>query len=342
MYNAFLERQLLNKKLNPRSRFYTVGPEQEFKTIQDAIDCANLNGGGTIYLEPMNDYYENLVLHPGITIEGCGIADLKFVKIYGQHRLPEMGEIGFNHILFCNETSIFEEPIHMGDPNLLFRSCVFEVSNGYILNIPNMNGSVIFFDCCSTGENNGFINNSNGKCVPTIFNITIDGGKRNNKMYLNSDGLFFNVHFKIKMEFSGENGIITINGGSWLEDTALIRGTSTVKIANSNIETEESSAFFIDKDCLLTLDNCSVDSTSQTVIEGSGIVRLGNVCFPNCSNISPSIQVQSASTIYRTTTIVGIKGEAQPLPVAPQGYFVTSINGKEFLVPYYSMPSQNH
>ena len=94
-----LNTSLLPTKGISRSLFFTVGKNEEFKTIQSAIDHANTQGGGTIYLEPGN-YYENLTLYPGITLEGCGIADLRFVCIYGTHRLPEYGEFGFNHLLF--------------------------------------------------------------------------------------------------------------------------------------------------------------------------------------------------------------------------------------------------
>jgi hypothetical protein len=88
--------EITSPKERNRSLFYTVGKNEEYKTIQSAIDSANLHGGGTVYLEP-GKYYENLTLYPGITLEGCGIADLRFVCIYG----TQMG------ILTCYIEAVF-------------------------------------------------------------------------------------------------------------------------------------------------------------------------------------------------------------------------------------------
>ena len=238
---------LLSQKLLGTFPGLTVGKEGDFATIQSAIDTASINGGGTIYLQS-GTYQENLILAPGITLEGCGIADLKFVVIEGQHILPETGEIGFNHIFFSHPTATFISGRPKGNPNLLFRSCVFEVDNGYTLNIPTLHGTVIFFDCLSAGKDNGFILNSEGACVPTIFNMTIGAGvEGKNEMKINSDGLFFNVHFRVKAVFGGEENLVTINGGSWCENTITVSDSAYVKIANSNLETGENEAFVIDK-----------------------------------------------------------------------------------------------
>ncbi len=323
------------ENLSKRSLFFTVGPEAEFKAIQAAIDEAHKNGGGTVYLEP-GIYYENLTLYPGITIEGCGIADLRFVSVYGKHLLPKHGEAGFNHILFVNESSIFRPSQPDGNPNLLFRSCGFEVKNGYTLDIPELNGSIIFFDCYSSGESNGFINNEKGKCEPTIFNMTIDGGNRKNKMLINSNALLFNLHIKTKMLFSGDGNLATINGGCWIEDTLYVVNHATVKVACSNLETQKDVACFVDSESLLTLDNCSIESSAKEVIQGYGNLRLGNVSFPSHSSVAPSVKVQTAATFYKITEEVGNKGNAEALPKAPEGYITINLNGSEFLIPYYN------
>lgn len=334
---AKASKNILTPEMRKRSLFYTIGQKEEFQTIQSAIDEAHVHGGGTIYLEP-GDYYEDLTFYPGITLEGCGIADLGFVCIHGKHSLPESGELGFNHILFSNETSIFKPTIATGVPNLLFRSCVFTVKNGYVLDIPDLNGTVIFFDCCSTGENNGFINNIKGNCEPTLFNMTIDGGKRENTMFVNSKALLFNLHIKVKIEFSGKNSLATINGGTWLEDTVFVRNRAILKIAGCNLETEGNPSCFVEAGCLLTLDNCSLESSANEVIQGSGSVRIGNVSFPLQSNISSTIDILRAAEFYETTKKVGSKGDADALPLTPAGYLITNVNGTECLIPYYTKP----
>lgn len=335
-FNSNME--VSSAKGRSRSLFFTVGGNEEFKTIQSAIDSANLHGGGTIYLEP-GAYYENLVLYPRITLEGCGIADLRFVCIYGTHQLPASGELGFNHILFINESSIFTPNMTNGNPKLLFRSCCFEVKNGYVLDIPNLNGSVIFFDCCSNGENNGFINNIQGKCEPTLFNMTIDGGEKLNRMFVNSNALLFNVHMKTQVEFSGKNNTATMNGGCWIEDTVYVVNSATLKIAGSNIETRDSPSCFIDADSVLTLDNCSIESSAAEVILGNGVLRIGNTSFSLQSKISTSIHIQQTAGFFSITTKAGEKGSADPLPAAPEGYLMTNVNGYEYMIPYYAKPS---
>ena len=334
---SMAHKDMVSAKAPSRSLFFTVGKNEEFKTIQSALDSANLYGGGTVYLEPGN-YYENLTLHPGITLEGCGIADLRFVCIYGTHRLPEHGELGFNHILFSNGSSVFRPNMPSSHLNLLFRSCFFEVKNGYVLDIPDLKGSVIFFDCCSTGENNGFMNNINGKCEPTLFNTTIDGGQRKNRMFINSNALLFNLHIKTQIEFSGKGNVATINGGCWIEDTMYVMNRATLKISCSTIETQGRPSCFIDKESLLTLDNCSIESSAKEVILGSGSLRLGNASFPSQSKISTTIDIQKAADFFKITKKAGEKGNADSLPAAPTGYLITNINGSEYMIPYYAKP----
>jgi hypothetical protein len=326
------------QKLSSTFQGLTVGKGADFATIQSAIDTAKANGGGTIYLQP-GTYQENLVLAPGITLEGCGIADLKFVVIEGQHILPETGEIGFNHIFFSHPTATFISGCPKGNPNLLFRSCVFEVDNGYTLNIPTLRGTVIFFDCLSAGNDNGFILNSEGACVPTIFNITIGSGvEGKNEMKINSDGLFFNVHFRVKVVFGGEETLVTINGGSWCENTITVSDSAYVKIANTNLETGSKESLLIDKRARVALDSCSIESTALQVVKGEGMLRLGNVSFSFCSKIADSIRVKQSATYFQETKEAGCAGDADPLPAAPAGYVIQNINGAEYLVPYYLKP----
>lgn len=332
----FAEKHQPSEKNHTKSfSTYTVGKNSNFLTIQSAVNAANMQGGGTIYIDP-GVYREDLTLFPGITLEGCGIADLKFIVIEGQHSLPMEGEIGFNHIFFSHPTAIFNTGLAKGKPNILFRSCVFEVDDGYTLDIPHLGGTVIFFDCLSAGRDNGFMYNPYGSCVPTIFNITIGGGGGKKEMQVNSDGLFFNVHFKVKSRFQGGNSVVTINGGCWCENTLIAANGACIRISNSNLETKEQVAVCIEAPSQVTIDNCSIESNAENVIEGNGMVRLGSVVFPMRSKIDERIGFTQSATFYRTTLKTGQAGNGEPLPSAPAGYIITNINGCEYQIPYYS------
>ena len=87
----------------------------------------------------------------------------------------------------------------------------------------------------------------------------------------------------------------------------------TIKISCSTIETKEEPAFFIDQESLLTLDNCSIESSAKEVILGFGTLRLGNVSFPSQSKISSSVQVQKSADFFKVANKVGKKGDADPL-----------------------------
>lgn len=329
--------EMNKKQKRNRSLFFYVGENEEFKTIQSAIDEAWKYGGGTIYLEP-GHFYEDLILCSGITLEGCGIADLKFVSIHGKHLLPYHGEVAFNHIYLSNSSSIFKPTSTNNELSLLFRSCFFEVEDGYLLDIPELRGSVIFFDCCSTGNNNGFINNVDGKLKSTLFNITIDSKFKKNKMILSDNSLIFNAHITVIVEFSGMSNVVTVNGGSWIEDTLYLMNGATVKMSCSTIETGHNPFCFIAENSLLTLDNCLVDSSAEEIIVGSGSLRFGSVSFPSRTAISPLIKVQKSADFFKTSKKVGKKGDAKILPSAPVGYLVININGSEYMVPYYNKP----
>jgi hypothetical protein len=168
--------------------------------------------------------------------------------------------------------------------------------------------------------------------------MTIDGGGRRNKMYINSKALFFNLHIKTEVEFSGQHNLVTINGGTWIEDTIYVKNGAILKVACSNIETGSKPSCFIDKGGWLAIDNCTLESSADEVIGGDGSLRLGNVTFPIRSKIADTLEIQQASNFFKTTQKAMSEGTAEPLPAAPSGYFITNVNGHDCLVPYYSMP----
>ena len=275
MSTVLLKKSL--KKSEDVPRIYEVGPNSDFFNIQEAIDKAK-KCGGTIYISP-GEYKENLKLYPGITLEGRGIADFRAISLIGTHTIIEPGNYSFNHLLFESDGSIFSVRKNDLNPALLFRGCGFDVEDGYVLDVPKSSGSTVFFDCVSSGVNNGFIDNTYGTFNSTLFNMTFSGGKGRNTTKFFGRTLLYNVHAINQINIEGNDTSTDIIGGSWIEGSIKVLGGASLNIECSSLSGGNQCAIYKDFDSYLRVSNCSIESEAEFIIEGEGAIFLSGNAF---------------------------------------------------------------
>lgn len=284
---------------------YVVGPigQAGYQTIQSALTAANAAGGGMVWVQP-GTYTEDLTCYDNVEIIGtCGEADAGNITIDGTHIPPSTGTFAFTNLILKDASAIINTAA-AGTAQISFKGCVFEVTNGYVINAINWNGSFRFDDCGNNSTNDGIINNSVG--TSTIFtNNSLLGAGSGQTCNLNGTVRFdlteiacplnitgsgtneYNLVFLANISTFGGTSINSIGFGSGIFGTITTSGTSIVSIIDSTIETGASAAISHGSAGIFELFNSTINSSNNPAIAGAGagiltysdIVFLSNAAF---------------------------------------------------------------
>lgn len=158
---------------------FVVGPvgQAGYQTIQSAINAANSAGGGLVFIQEPGSYTENLTMYGGVDIQGSSATA---ISITGVHTPPVTGNVQFSNITFNSTTDIFNTMDSNVFIDITCIDCIFNVTNGYTFNTPNLAGTNInIYNCSSEGGNDGFLSGSNNGISLLIDSSTIGEGSSN-------------------------------------------------------------------------------------------------------------------------------------------------------------------
>ena len=159
---------------------YVVDPTAfgtPYQTIQSALDAANdanvLSGGLTpavVQVRP-SIYIEDLVLYDNITLEGT---DRDTVIVHGRHMPPDHGNCLIRGLTLASASDIIFS-VFPGDSIIIFRNCIFNITNGYAIDLFSWTapGQFIITNCDDISTENKGINN--GGDVSIDINESIFG-----------------------------------------------------------------------------------------------------------------------------------------------------------------------
>ena len=279
---------------------YVVGPvgQAGYQTIQSAINAAHAAGGGTVYIQP-GTYTENLTLYSGVDLFGAvGISDTDSCVINGTHTPPLAGAFTIRNIWLQSSTNIFSSngagasAIILIDINL---DC-----NGYTFNLPNWtsSGSFTIFDGAAIGStNDGVVNNTGGATV-FMTTATIGAGSAN-AMITSGFVELFGCVVQCPVNFQTGSNVI-IDGGTLFDNTVTLSNNSTGTINNSSIYSGSSAALTMSSSGSWMLTNCTISSSHNPAIAGSGAgtITIGTVTFTSNTSIANTLTVATTGGIY--------------------------------------------
>lgn len=281
---------------------YVVGPvgQAGYQTIQSAIDAANADGGGTVYIQP-GVYTEDLTLYSGVDLWGAvGIADTYTCVIIGVHTPPLSGTQTIRNIFLQSATHIYSSA-SPGTATLILIDCAMKVTNGFTFNCPNWvaPGGFAGFDIGVIGStNDGWVNNTGGA---TIFmtNVTMGAGS-SHTMTASGFCELYNCVVKCPTNFvTGSSALV--DGGTLFQNTVTLSNNSTGSINNSSISSGSSAGLTMSSSSAWSLSSCTITSSNNPAIAGagSGTLTISDVSFLSNASIAGTLTLGSSS-VYPT------------------------------------------
>ena len=276
---------------------YVVGPvgQAGYQTIQSALDAANADGGGAVWVLPQGSpYTEDLTLYPSTQVLGAvGLGEDGFCEIVGTHTPPTTGTFVFASINLRSTTHIFDSTA-AGTAHLIFKSCEV-INNGYAFNLPNWapGGILESFDINNTTATaSGYVNNTGGATCAffaaglgqtATFPMIISG-----PCFMNAVNIFCPIQLQGNANFT--------MGNSWNESTFTFSGAATGNLFNWRISSGASAAITHNSTGDINLANLTVDSTAAPAIDGTGAgtLTIGSINFLNNNAIAGTLTIGNA------------------------------------------------
>jgi len=268
--------------------------ETEYTTVQAAINAANADGGGEVYVRP-GTFVEDLTLYDDIIVRGAGLETI----IQGTHTPPAAGDVTFHNLTLNSATDIFATADAVTSRLMLF-NVLTQVTNGFTFDMPNATGTVVMNTCAEESTNNGFINNTGGMTVSLWSSIV---GAGTGQTYVMDDCTVTAIGSRIVCP--GQFGGTT---AAWLSQGCALLGTMTItddadiSIFNSAFSSGATTCIDIDSTVACVLSDVTLETSNPTVIDGTGEIVFGSVTFVNEIGVAAGI-TRSVSSRFWTGTI---------------------------------------
>lgn len=271
-----------------------------YTTIQSALDAANLDGGGAIWVMP-GTYTEDLLLYDATQIIGANANSFipsggTSITLIGTHTPPPTGSFSIRNVFLSSTTDIFFSAV-AGDAIILIDSCNVSVDNGYTFNLPNWVGTMAKTLVENSSINNGivfntgggfvYIQNSNNSTPGSTNVMTTSGPVIIKKTEINAP-ILFDTGTNFFIDRCIFNNSITFGGDSAGEmEFCHINNTGNPCIIMSSSGS-----------CLII--NSSFNTNNNPAVDGLGVgtLTLNEDTFINDTNIAATLTIANTGGLY--------------------------------------------
>jgi hypothetical protein len=273
-----------------------VGTFSRYATVQEAIDDAVAQGYNevtpTTVLLKSGTYTEDLVLHPGINIQG---SEEGSTILLGVHTPPATGFVVFRDLILQSASDVLLDAATAGTAGITFDNCSFNI-NGYIVNMPNWTGDIIIDECNDTSVLNGIVNNAGGSLVE-VKDSSLGAGF----LKFTTSGITKIINSRIFISLDIKNATV-VECGSYIEGVLTVDGSSPVYITNSRLSSGIASALILSPTFTDTvyIANTTIDCSGFTAIDGVGQIELCSVSFSDANTIAGTITYANNSSFNAT------------------------------------------
>jgi len=252
---------------------YVVGAATTggYTTVQAAINAANAAGGGTVFVQP-GTYTENLTLYDGINIRGDGLQSI----ITGVHTPPASGAVIFEDLYLTSATDIITSAA-AGTTRFRFESCVFNCTNGYVVDCASWTGPVDIYNCNTASTNDGVVN----VATSTVAIEDSFVGAGTNALGI-AGGTLAITNSRIPCPISPTGAsAVSVTQGSFIGGTLTTAGTTALAVYDSTFSTGANAAVSHGSAGVTTLSNCTITSSANPCIAGAGagVINITDVNF---------------------------------------------------------------
>lgn len=285
---------------------YVVGPAGQagYTTIQDALDAADAAGGGIVGVQP-GTYTENLTLYDATQVVGFGSNSsinggggaIGQIIITGTHTPPLSGSFIFKNVTFTSSGSVIFTAA-VGTTTINVEECVIGTISGYLFDLDNFGGELSLINSTNPGLGNRGINNTVGSNVFILHSELGSFGSSSSN--LGGTYRFENSTCRVPIAFLDGSDTI-FNNGAFLSGFTTA-GASEVDVYESLIQHLSSSSIVHNSDSEVNVNNCTVSSSTNPAIDGSGIgqLNLTAIDFPLNSSIAATLTLGSGTSYSGT------------------------------------------
>jgi hypothetical protein len=271
-----------NEYQNTKYIVDAIAGASPYATIQSAITAAAAIGvPATIFIRA-GTYTENLVLSAGIELQGSNAFQ---TIIVGVHTPPAAGRCALLNIGLQSATHILSSAV-AGTATIKFSQCTFNITNGYVCNMTNWTGTILFEFCSDNSTINGVVINTATAAV--IMNNNTIGKGTANPMTIDGVLTVFNTAFGCPINLSGA-AVSVIDGGASFLHTVMVSGNANVSIANSRFSTGADTSLVTTSTVHVLLSDVNMESSNANVIDGTGSVQTSLVSFSDSMNVPVTI-----------------------------------------------------
>jgi len=254
----------------------------DYTTIQAAINAANADGGGLVYVRD-GVYTENLICYNNVFVRGENI----LVSVVGLHSPPLSGTIKFANLSLQSSTHIFDDITNAGTSDVIIEDCYFNLTSGFVLNLPNWMGDFSLYSCYDNSIDNGIINNIGGSGI-IIKDCIVGKGTINTAIITGiTDISDSKIDCKLNFQSSAD---VTIDN-CLLKKNVTTTASVIFDCYNSTLETGSDIALTTNSIFRNNLSNVTIDTSATYAISGNGSIAAASMNFIKSDGIDPNVNV---------------------------------------------------
>jgi hypothetical protein len=272
-----------------------------FTTIQSALNAANSDGGGIVYVQP-GSYTESLTLFADTEVVGTpGNSDAgtagNTVIITGVHTPPATGSFTFANVRLVSATHVFSSAV-AGSASLIIENSFIQITNGFLFNLANWTGTFVTYNIGEGSTNNGMVNNTGGA---TCFFISATHGAGTGQTMVTT-GPVIMEEVVLDCPWSAQTGTTIACDYVIFNATVTAANNSTGTFNWCRFSPGAVAALTMSSSASINIHNSIINSSANPSIAGAGAgtLTLGDVTYLDNSAFATTIVLASKGTFART------------------------------------------
>ena len=254
---------------------FIVGANSAYTTIQSALDAANSAGGQQLVYVTAGTYSENLTFYPDVFIQGA----VDNTVIIGIHTPPASGDFIMSDLVMISATDLLNSAA-AGTANITIQNSFIILTDGYVFNVPNWTGTLLFDNCGEASTTDGVVNNTAGSPIKFLNTEMGAGSGKTMTLTGNANVRFDTCNINCPINISG-SGTFIFQNGVVCRNTVTIEGSKTGDIVDTVFLTGANTCLIYNSTGESNLSEVTFDTSASPAIGGTGHLNFGEIIFRN-------------------------------------------------------------
>lgn len=271
-----------------------------YQTIQAALTAVGTAGATALVIVRPGTYTEDLTFpDQNVTLQGDEGLD---ITLDGTHSPSNSHNLTLNNLLLTDASNIFSS-VGAGAGDININNSFILVTNGFVFNLVNWTGQLLFDNCGEASTNDGVVNNTGGATIKFI-NTEMGAGSGQTMTLTGNGNVRFdtcNVNCPVNI---GGSGTFIFQNGCKFANTVTIGGTKSGTCVNTSFLTGANQALVYNSATTGFFSDVTFDSSNDPAIGGTGTIEIGQVSYLSNSNLNAGLTVTYTSVLEGGTAFV--------------------------------------